>query len=691
VLETMPIAITTLRLRGAAADSPALRLRAARELGAADLAPALLPPAAVLVVRRIRDPLPGRFGGGGVRPHPEWERAVRDGLAAAARTAARLDGNGRVPHDADAVLFHDGAEMLACAVAARVRGELAGQWWWRAVIRRLGVPPGAADVGARDPAPFLLARPRDAPAAIALLARWGAAPLLARVLDAGGAAAVLRALAREHGLAAALAGPPLAGAEPGVTAAAIVRSGPGRAGHTPRAVSADVSKPTAPWCEWLPPGVDAEDIAPVVRALLGVALGLHVAPVRIRSGGAAMRADRWWREATGSDTGVRAPAGTFSQLHGAQRSPGADVVSWEGTEPTAWTGAKDAAGAGPAGTQPAADQAAIPEAADGALGDGVAEPASAAGVSPPKPPAAHDIAAPADDSQVAATVGPAPPAAASSATDDAVRTRAGGVLFLIHALRDLGLPGAPAAGWEVVEDGGPWAVLDLVARALLGRRFGPLAADPVWNVLARLAGRDSGAPERRRAVTPTAPGRVSDPSYRAPPEWMGRLADPGDDFAWTPCAGRLWLWSRRGYVVAHRRHRGERRRAALREVDRFLSGEHGPRRLSAAPPSAIPWRPPPALPTGCPPRLARWAAVVAPAVLRRVALGLGVDGAARSYARTARMADVVAVPGTLHVTASHVDLVMRLEDARLAVRRAGLDCDPGWLPAYGRVVAFHYR
>ena len=31
-----------------------------------------------------------------------------------------------------------------------------------------------------------------------------------------------------------------------------------------------------------------------------------------------------------------------------------------------------------------------------------------------------------------------------------------------------------------------------------------------------------------------------------------------------------------------------------------------------------------------------------------------------------------------------------LRDARTDVRLAGLDADPGWQPAFGRVIRFHY-
>lgn len=48
------------------------------------------------------------------------------------------------------------------------------------------------------------------------------------------------------------------------------------------------------------------------------------------------------------------------------------------------------------------------------------------------------------------------------------------------------------------------------------------------------------------------------------------------------------------------------------------------------------------------------------------------------------------IPARLIATAGHIDLHFRLNDARLAVRRVGLDLNPGWLPWLGRVASFHY-
>jgi hypothetical protein len=43
------------------------------------------------------------------------------------------------------------------------------------------------------------------------------------------------------------------------------------------------------------------------------------------------------------------------------------------------------------------------------------------------------------------------------------------------------------------------------------------------------------------------------------------------------------------------------------------------------------------------------------------------------------------------VTATRVDVVFELKRLPLEVRMAGLDRDPGWVPAAGRFVAFHFE
>jgi hypothetical protein len=43
------------------------------------------------------------------------------------------------------------------------------------------------------------------------------------------------------------------------------------------------------------------------------------------------------------------------------------------------------------------------------------------------------------------------------------------------------------------------------------------------------------------------------------------------------------------------------------------------------------------------------------------------------------------------VTATHVDIFLSLAELPIAIRLAGLDRNPGWVPAAGRFIAFHFE
>lgn len=47
-------------------------------------------------------------------------------------------------------------------------------------------------------------------------------------------------------------------------------------------------------------------------------------------------------------------------------------------------------------------------------------------------------------------------------------------------------------------------------------------------------------------------------------------------------------------------------------------------------------------------------------------------------------------PGAIVATRTHVDVLMHFAQVDLAIRQAGLDVDPGWIPWLGRVIQFHY-
>jgi hypothetical protein len=76
-----------------------------------------------------------------------------------------------------------------------------------------------------------------------------------------------------------------------------------------------------------------------------------------------------------------------------------------------------------------------------------------------------------------------------------------------------------------------------------------------------------------------------------------------------------------------------------------------------------------------------------PRVRKRLAEALGLD----PKDRVALARELLVCRGTIHVAGPHVDIVMPLAEARLSVRLAGLDRDPGWCPAFGRAITFRFR
>jgi hypothetical protein len=168
-------------------------LRAQRALASADIHPPSLPAHAILCIRQLGDPRPGRLtrDAHALRPTPEWEQAARDALVQAAATAAR-PARGPVPAGARAVLFADRAELLACLARDWSSDLFHACWWWRALL------------GSHDAAETVLRAFRDTPeavpAAVDALAhdRW-LGPFLRR-LPVSSAMAIAADIARTFGL-----------------------------------------------------------------------------------------------------------------------------------------------------------------------------------------------------------------------------------------------------------------------------------------------------------------------------------------------------------------------------------------------------------------------------------------------------------------------------------------------------------
>lgn len=79
-----------------------------------------------------------------------------------------------------------------------------------------------------------------------------------------------------------------------------------------------------------------------------------------------------------------------------------------------------------------------------------------------------------------------------------------------------------------------------------------------------------------------------------------------------------------------------------------------------------------------------WLTELMPSIRQRLRAALGLDETIEPGPM------LVAHSGRVRVTPTHIDVFMLLADLPIAIRFAGLDRDPGWVPAAGRFIAFHF-
>jgi hypothetical protein len=659
-----------VRIRAGGRDRLLARLRAGRVLGAGVLRPPGLAPASVLCVRRFTDPRPGtlRLDAGTIRPPPEWEEAVAGALDRVLREAAR-PAREAVPASANAVLFADRGELLACLAADWLSGDFASRWWWPGIVGPEAARPATAPrlAAAGDGVRALVldtwfAAPRYVAAAIELLAARGQAVAFVESLVAEEAAALAAVVAT----AAAL--PPL-------TAAAEAIAAPDRrlAAAPPRAEAAP-----PPW-RAVAPETATVQLAPARELLLGVALALRRSPVAVR-GPAFTEATRAWQGVAVEERPAWLPpadARPAAPAHAADepRPPGRPRLTRRrrprprreepplAPPPTA---AAEATGRAPERERrpaPPAERAARreeqaprhepapatrAEAPDAlrAVPGRVAE-ASAERAAVPAPPR------PAQE-QARATTARTPTAPEPAEPAEAIDTELGGLFFLVNLalhldlLADFSAPDDPGIGLD------PWDLVALLGARLLGDRS---SADPVWPLLARLAGRGPREPPGRDFAPPG--------DWRMPRDWLQPWPET-DDWTWSAARGRLRVRHPAGFAVldvAGDASALDRELAPYAGVVRGLRRAHVPGDGARGRPAT------------------RWAHRLARYARPRLALALGADDPDLLLRRPARVL----------VTPSHVDVVLVLAQHPLEIRLAGLDRDPGWIPAAGRFLAFHFE
>jgi hypothetical protein len=620
--------------RGAGRDA-GFRVRSESLLRSLDLQPPGLPERAVLVVRRMKL---------GLVDGTTAER-TRASLADLRRVAAR-PAAGSVEPSADAVLFEDEAELLTCLTADLVHGVAGRRWYWREIVPSISAEAGAT-AGAAGLAAAWVSHVRWLPATLARLPGPEARAAVS-LLSLPQASRVLRALLAAFGVDERP--PPRSPTDP---------PAPEPAGRPPR---------EAPWRRWLP----ATSLDPHAEALLGVALSLHHTPALIRRPAYAERLAAWraapddasWRRSPSREAPLAAqstgtpppaqPTGTppAAQSTGpppAHTDPGSGrpgPAPPAGAATTAPAATVPATGGTP-GEEPMAAQARAPHtpAADGPEASSettVEEPAAKRPEDGSETTVEEPAAEPPEDGDVAAL-------GTSAWADEGIATDLASLLYLVNFVVWLD------TGEDIFVPTG-WALVELLGRHLLGAQFGDFADDPLWDVLAELDGRRPGTPP---AVEFGAAGPL-----RLPQSWLRRWPPPQLPYAAHRSGERLVVRHPEAGFVAADVPCPPGRLDEARAAEAALLGDA----------EIIPGAP-------------ATSAAATPGQRFGDAVGAFVGWLLRSRGIAVSS---LTTPGRVRVTATHVDVALSLQDVDLAVRLAGLDRDPGWVPMLGRIVLFHF-
>jgi hypothetical protein len=636
-----------LRIRSRSSDPQAEQQRIARLLRSATLHPAGLPQSATLVVRRLVDPLPSRLrtGPSDVVPDAAWQRAVAATLENLATSAAR-PAYGAVPAEINAVLFYDRAEVLAALALDWMSGALALQWWWRELLRGRDVVTALLDEWIQSP--------QYAPGALDLLAQRTRAVQFVQRLPHQAVSQILEAVVTAFGIPRFVSErsqlehssqkgndlPPL----PALSRAAQTR---------PPTVD-----PPGPSLLWVPeafiPGLSSVQSILLIQALM-----LRRAPGVARTAAFQKELSQCYESAGTMPTSAEH---STSEVQPALRSVRRQKTALlEGKEK-------------PSIEQAMVDLISLPAAFQGQRSEqveGEVESSAVPMVDVSKDhgkrrqglashsqsmPAAVELAIAAHQTQplvVARQEGLLMQdleSQAAALTEDrplekvgepsiSVETQYGGVFFLLplalylYIYSDFTSPAKHGLELNI------WDFLALISFELTN---GEIEKDPLWGELASLAGRTKSA----------QPGLGFDPpgEWRIPQDWLEPFPDQYDAQP-KSINGRLITVHPAGFTVL------DVADTANGSCDLEAVGE----------------------PVN---RLQRCVGWMASYFRARLLRALGRDDA------VALLCDR---PAHVVFTLTHVDVTFSLDHHPIEIRMSGLDRDPGWIPAAGRYVSFHFR
>ncbi|MDX6406412.1 MAG: hypothetical protein QOH70_3867 [Blastocatellia bacterium] len=687
--------VRRVTVKGRKLDPLAAQLRLDNLFQTIELHPSWLPSSAIVCLRQLRDPLPRTLDlqNRTATQSLVWQQAVSAAVQEKIRRAVR-PVNAEVSAEAAAVLFKDQAELLACLAIDWAEDRLGSRWWWRSLFKVHDVAGIVPDAWASSP--------QYVPAALELLATKHQLKSFACALSIDQARLLLREVTQSFALQELQSALEL-GFE-------LVGRGPGN-GKTPalQFYSASVNSnataplPTPPWRSFIPEGLN-HTLGSERQCLIGVALTIRRAAGAARSSQFARATLRWLR-AAGADkidglrnsnesqrgigdlveegsARVRAreqPRGLLSRTAAESARvarenflPELNTLTPEATRPAPKNqSSADAEEYEPPNSSSSSDRHMTAALDEGEAPSRHASPASAPTVMHPGEATApgllssttsRDGAAPAAFAERASFQAASDTASEILALDEVrIETAFGGIFYLVNVglflelYCDFTMPTGENLGLSIYD------FVALIGRRLLDEQ---LKDDPVWELLAQLAGRGE----------LDLPGNEFEPpeEWRLPAQWLEAFPEEGP-LEWTVEGQRLLVKHPEGFLLLDVPLAGEPAEQLEREMMVYEASANEELNRTSFTFSRNGGS------------LEQWLDWVTPYIRARLRRAFGnPNGFDPALVLCAQRASIL-------LTEVHFDIFFALSEHPVDIRLAGLDRDPGWVPAAGRFVRFHYQ
>jgi hypothetical protein len=677
--------VTRLRVRASDIDPIRTRFCIANLFNNAYAQPTGLSPAAIVFVRRLTDPLPGslQLRSHQLNPPVAWQRALTVALDQSLTNAAR-PGLAVVPAAANSVVFSDRSELLACLASDWCESRIATHWWWQSFLKKADAEQVVWNLWRSSP--------EYVPVALEHLGRWGKAVHFIRALGDAPAYELLRAVAGTFGLNKLISVLDYApGSERSQFKTSEDRdySRTSLVRHEVREVFA-AGQPLAPWRSLVPESL-ADGLGVGQQLLLGIGLMLDRAPAKVRASEFAREVDHWRREIAARTAigfvlkkpGNDEDRAQRSALPGQSRDLAIDSSPSsinKQSRPQSFVWARQDPSITPDAQMFPSNQPTDHSSGDAALSEiEIGFAASLAETSnQPLTTAKSDLHESSSASDEKLKFDRQSQTAAAAANSDQLlieaptETQFGGVFYLINLALYLGLYGDFTTPAEPGIELNVWDFVALLGRELAGEQF---ENDPLWALLARLAGRE----EEGLEEIDFRPGD----DWRMPQVWLEPFSEGSFKHA-TDC-GRLLVFHSGFLVIDVPLEITDAETQLQRELTAYEDFDFPVTALASEdlfPEKDLTRR---RSDVNASFEIDVWLDRLMPYVRARLQKALGLADAEDPSAVVCRLSARVCV------TPTHIDVFFTLTELPVEVRRAGLDRNPGWVPAAGRFITFHFE